>query len=169
MRFLIHWPLGAIFLCCGVPLVSAADSDSPVNAAVGPGHWRLLAAPYSYHFAPSAEHKPVWAIGVERQRSDGWLAGASYFSNSFGQPSSYLYVGHQWQGLFGQPQLLAQASGGLMYGYRPPYEDKVPFNHNGFSPGALLSLGWQFNRQWAANVHLLGFAGLMFQVSYELR
>ena len=50
------------------------------------------------------------------------------------------------------------------------YEDKVPFNYNGFSPGLLLS-AWagQFTREFSAQVNLLGSAGLMFQLSYDLR
>ena len=34
-----------------------------------------------------------------------------------------------------------------MYGYRGEYEDKVPLNSNGFSPGLLLSLGWAFDKR----------------------
>ena len=33
------------------------------------------------------------ALGAERQGDTGWLYGGSYFSNSFGQPSAYAYVG----------------------------------------------------------------------------
>ena len=108
-------------------------------------------------------------MGFERQRSDDWLAGASYFRNSFGQPSAYLYVGKRFPALFGMEQLHGQATGGLMYGYRGKYEDKVPFNNNGFSPGATVSLGWQFNKNWALTAHALGDAAIMFQLSYDLR
>jgi hypothetical protein len=40
---------------------------------------------------------------------------------------------------------------------------------NGFSPGALVSMGWQFERRASAAVHLLGDAGLMLQLSWDLR
>jgi len=136
---------------------------------LGPGYWRLAVSPFSYHFRYSAEHQYVWAMGGEWQRPDDWLAGASYFSNSFGQPSAYLYVGKRWTNLFGEPRLFTQLSGGLLYGYRGKYEDKVPLNHNGFSPGALVSLGWQFNRNFALTGHLLGDAGVMLQLSWDLR
>ena len=136
---------------------------------MGQGYWRLAVAPFSHHFRYSAEHRYVWALGGEWQRTDDWLAGASYFNNSFGQPSAYLYVGKRWTSLFGEPQLFAQASGGMLYGYRGKYEDKVPLNHKGFSPGALVSLGWQFNKHVAVTGHMLGDAGAMVQLSYDLR
>ena len=124
-------------------------------------------SPFSLHFRYSPEHKYVWAMGAEHQRNDNWLAGASYFSNSFGQPSAYLYVGKRYPQVFGQTQLFAQWSVGLLHGYRGQYKDKVPLNYRGFSPGALVSLGWQFSHQTSATVHMLGDAGMMVQLAYE--
>lgn len=132
------------------------------------GHWRFVISPFSHHFRYSAEHRYVWAIGMERQRGDNWIAGASFFRNSFGQPSSYLYVGKRFPSLFDQPQLFGQFSAGMMYGYRGAYQSKVPANYKGFSPGALVSMGWQFTPRVAATVHMLGDAGMMMQLSYEL-
>lgn len=128
-----------------------------------------MASPYSYHFSRSPNHKHVWALGAERIRPDGWLAGASYFSNSFGQPSGYVYVGKTFPNFLGYPKVFAQASGGVMYGYRKPFAHKVPFNENGWSPGALLTLGYEIKPDHAVAVHLLGFAGLMFQYSVDFR
>ena len=132
------------------------------------GHWRFVLAPFAHHFRYSEEHRYVWGMGMERQRGDDWIAGASFFKNSFGQPSSYLYVGKRFPALFDQPQLFGQVSGGLLYGYRGKFQHKVPLNSNGFSPGALVSLGWQFTPRVAATAHMLGDAGVMFQLSYEL-
>jgi hypothetical protein len=176
MKFISRRPLGAIFLSATAAL--AISTPDPAQAQEGPGliartmgqgHWRLAASPFSHHFRYSEEHRRVWAVGGEWQRSDDWLAGASYFSNSFGQPSAYLYVGKRWPKLFGQEQLFAQASGGLLYGYRGKYEDKVPLNNNGFSPGALVGLGWQFTKNFSVTAHMLGDAGVMFQLAYDLR
>jgi len=133
------------------------------------GHWRVASSPATVHFRHSPEHRPVWALALERQRLDGWLLGASRFSNSFGQPSAYLYVGRRWPGLWGQDPLYGQVSAGMMYGYRGQFEDKVPLNNNGFSPGALVTLGWQFNRKASVAAHMLGDAGLMLQFSWDLR
>ena len=146
------------------PMAAQADDG---RGQLGPGHWRALVSPFSLHFRYSPEHKYVWALGAEHQRDDNWLAGASYFSNSFGQPSAYLYVGKRYPQVFGQPQLFAQWSAGLLYGYRGQYKNKVPLNYRGFSPGALVSLGWQFSQQTSATVHMLGDAGMMVQLAHE--
>lgn len=135
----------------------------------GPGYWRALVSPATQHYRYNPEHRPVWAIGVERQCADEWLAGGSYFSNSFGQPSAYLYIGQRTQGLLTQPKLFFQWSAGLLYGYRGKYENKVPLNVNGFAPGALVTLGWQFDKQTSVAVHALGDAGLMLQLAYDIR
>jgi hypothetical protein len=171
MKCPIDRPFGAILLCCCLALAALPPTARADDAAglLGPGHWRLTVSPLSYHFHYSADHRYVWAIGAERQRDDDWLAGAAFFSNSFGQPSGYLYVGKRWPGLLGEPQLFGQASGGLLYGYRGRFKNKVPFNVNGYSPGALVSLGWQFNAKTSACLHLLGDAGLMVQLGYEWR
>jgi hypothetical protein len=151
---------------CAAPLASMSQTDTS-----GGDFWRLVASPYTVHFhSPNEdEHEPIYMIGLERQRNDGWVWGGIYFSNSFGQPSAYLYLGERFHGFSPWPQLFAQWTAGLLYGYKYPYDDKVPLNVNGFSPGATLSLGWQFTRQFSAQANLLGGAGMMFQVSIDFR
>ena len=175
MNRLFRRPLGALTLfsaaACALPGTAAAAEGpglrpNPPSAA---GYWRLVGSPFSQHFRYSDEHRPVWALGAEYQRGDDWLAGGSYFSNSFGQPSAYVYVGKRFPALFGQQQLFGQLSGGLMYGYRGAFQNKVPLNYNGFSPGALVSLGWQFDKRFAMTAHMLGDAAIMLQLSFDLR
>lgn len=157
-------------VACGLAAApSAVLAQQEESMLGGPGHWRLALSPYTLHFNPSDEHRPVWAIGVERQADTGWLYGGSYFSNSFGQPSGYIYLGQRYEQLFDRPPLYFQWSAGLLYGYRGKYKNKVPLNYNGFSPGALVSLGWEFTHQSAGQLNLLGDAGLMFQYSYAFR
>jgi len=154
MQFIVPrglWPLCGGLLLAALPARAQTESPpEPRTDWIGPGYWRVPLSPFSHHFRYSAEHRYFWAFGVERQRSDDWLAGVSYFRNSFGQPSSYTYVGKRFPGLLDQPELFAQASAGILYGYRGilygyrgKYKTKVPLNYNGFSPGALVSLGWQ--------------------------
>jgi hypothetical protein len=169
-------PFGAFLLSAALVALAvqpAAAADEPKAPAgpglMGTGFWRLAVSPFSAHFRYSAEHRYVWAVGAEWQRNDNWLGGASYFSNSFGQPSAYIYVGKRFPAMFGVPELFGQLSGGMLYGYRGKYEDKVPLNYKGFSPGALAGMGWQFNKTTSAVVHLLGDAGFMVQLSYDLR
>jgi len=121
------------------------------------------------HFNPNLAHKPVWAVAIERQRDDHWLYGGSYFSNSFGQDSGYLYLGRQYPDLLDRPQLFFQWSAGLLYGYKGSFKDKVPLNYKAFSPGATASVGWQFDPQFAAQIALVGTAGLMLQLSHDFR
>jgi hypothetical protein len=129
--------------------------------------WEVTLSPYAYHFSSDPQHKPTWLIGLERQRADGWLWGGAYFSNSFGQKSGTVYFGYVWDNLFDVPKLYAKLVGGLMYGYVDPYEDKVPFNHNGYSPIVVPALGYRLTPKDALQVSMLGTAGLMF--SYNRR
>jgi hypothetical protein len=149
----------------------SSSASAAIDEFVGPGFWRLMGSPYTIHWGADEEglHEPVYMIGLERQRSDGWAWGGTYFSNSFGQPSGYVYFGERvthftsWDGLF------FQWTAGILYGYKYPYQDKVPFNYKGFSPGATVSLGWQFTRQFSMQAIALGTAGLMFQLAWDFR
>ena len=130
----------------------------------------LILSPFTHHFNHSDEHEHVWLVGLFRERADGAIAGAAFFNNSFGQPSVYLFpFGKIYRGIFNEPQLYAKVTAGLLYGYRGRYEDKVPFNSNGFSPGIVPALGWQHESGYQAQVNLLGNSAVMFQVSVPLR
>jgi len=151
----------------------AGEAKPPAAEAsfLGEGFWRVMGSPYTIHWGADEEglHEPVYMIGAERQRMDGWLAGGTYFSNSFGQPSVYFYVGEKVTNFSPWDKLFIQWTAGILYGYKEPYENKVPFNVNGFSPGATVSLGWQLTREVSMQAIALGTAGLMFQFAFDLR
>lgn len=126
-----------------------------------------MASPYTIHYSRDPNHRPVWMLGVERQRDDDLLWGLCYFSNSFGQPSGYVYGGQRLYDFSPWPQLFAQWTAGLMYGYKGEYQDKVPFNHRGYSPGVVLAFGWQFSPRYSLQANVLGNSALMLQVSVE--
>ena len=65
-------------------------------------------------------------------------------------------------------QLFFQVSAGILYGYKEPYEDKVPFNHHGVSPGAVGAVGWEFTHAISAQINVLGDSAFMFQLSFDL-
>ena len=135
----------------------------------GPGDsTRIIASPYTLHWSPSANHRPTWMIGAEKQYAGGVLLGAAYFSNSFGQDSATVYRGERLKNWSPYEKLYAQWTAGLMYGYKPPYNDEVPLNFRGFSPMVVLSLGWQLTPRYAFQVNALGAAAVMFQVSMEM-
>ncbi len=143
---------------------------APIDSAPASGDfWRLNFSPSTFHYSRSPEHSDVWLIGAERHFADSTLLGAAFFSNSFGQPSVYAYGGKHLTNFSRFEPLFAQWTVGVVYGYKPPYEDKVPLNYKGFSPVGVLSLGWQFNRTYSAQVNLLGTSAVMFQVSADLR
>jgi len=173
---LVNAPALLLALTLGTACVVAqAQADKPPadadKAADSGDFWRLMGSPYTvhYHKDNEGEHQPVYMIGLERQRSDGWVWGGVYFSNSFGQPSGYVYVGEKVINFSRWDKLFFQWTAGLMYGYVYPYEDKVPFNYKGFSPGATVSLGWQFTREFSMQAITLGAAGLMIQLAIDLR
>lgn len=155
----------ALFFC-----TSSAWADGEVT-------WQLQASPYTYHFHPSAEHKPVRLIGLERHEggcalpygpSAKALWGVSYFSNSFGQPSGFGYYGCTIDKLMGHDKLFLKGSVGILYGYKPPYDHKVPLNYKGWSPGVVVGLGYHFTPKLSGQVNMLGNSALMFALNYSL-
>lgn len=148
---------------------AAAPAASTPHTTPTGDTWRVIASPYTYHYSYNPEHRPVHMIGLERQYAGGFVLGGSWFRNSFGQPSAYVYAGRRFDHVGGYASPFVQLTGGLLYGYKPPFENKVPLNHGGFSPGAVLSLGWQFTPMYSAQVNVLGNSALMFQFSADFR
>ena len=95
------------------------------------------------------------------------FCGLALFRNSFGQPSAYAYVGKQWSGLMGNPQLFAKVSAGLIYGYKGKYQHKIPFNDYGIAPAIIPAVGYAFNREDSVQVMVLGTAGLLFSYGHR--
>jgi hypothetical protein len=129
---------------------------------------RIIASPYTLHWSPSPNHRKTWMFGGEKQYADGLVLGAAYFSNSFGQDSATVYRGRRLNQWSSYEKLYAQWTAGLMYGYKGQYADQVPLNFRGFSPVAVLSLGWQFTPKYALQLNALGTAAVMFQLSMEM-
>lgn len=127
------------------------------------GVWELVISPGAYHFSNEDAHTHVYLVGIEREQPDNFLWGFSAFQNSFGQASAYAYYGYTWNEFWpGHPNWYIKLTGGIIYGYTGKYEDKVPFNHNGFGLGIIPGLGYRFTPKDAAQINLLGSAGLIF-------
>ena len=148
-------------------LSSSAWAQSILPELSGPDiktHWQF--SPYTLHYSYDVEHRPVKSVGLEREHADGKLDGLVYFSNSFGQESAYFYPwGGIYKNIFGVQPLSFKWTAGVLYGYKPPFEHKVPMNYKGFSPGAIIAFAYKFNSGWEAQVDMLGTAALMFQVN----
>jgi hypothetical protein len=130
----------------------------------------VLISPYTKHYTYSPTHERVWLIGMEQQSPDKSLRGAAFFSNSFGQETIYVFPwGGRYDNVFGMTGVYAKWTAGLMYGYKAPYEDKVPFNYKGFSPAIIPSIGYQISDRWAVEALFLGKAALMLGTSIRYK
>ena len=166
MKF-ANWARGlgiSLGLACAFHAPMAYAQDDHLAAPFD--GWELTISPYTYHFSREW-HTDVLLVGLERHRGDNWLWGGALFRNSFGQPSGTAYFGYQWNNLFGVPALYFKLVGGVMYGYVDEYEDKVPYNHNGFSPIILPGIGYRLTPKDALQVIALGGNAIMF--SYNRR
>jgi len=156
----------AVALTCSMSW--AAEDDVP-KKFVNDGAWRIEASAYTHHFSYNEDHKYVWAIGLEREAKDQSLYGLTVFSNSFGQPSAYAYYGRVYRNLWGLSEsLYFKLTGGLLYGYKEPYEHKVPFNYHGFSPAIIPGFGWRLDQDWSVQMNFLGNAAVMLMVTRKL-
>lgn len=128
----------------------------------------IQAAPGVIHFNPSPDHTDYsWLVGAEWQHSSRWLAGYSYFNNSFGQKCHYLYGGRWWPLREHDPNWYLKLAGGLVAGYKQPHEDAIPYNHKGIAPGIVPGIGYRMNRL-NIQLNLLGASALMVTVGYDL-
>jgi hypothetical protein len=126
----------------------------------------VFVSPYTHHWRHAENHRPVALVGVVRHLPGDRACGASLFSNSFGQPSAYAFTAWEWPRLSARrPQWYASLSAGILYGYVEPYQNKVPLNVRGFSPGVIPALGYRLTEGRSAEVHVLGTAALMFGLS----
>jgi hypothetical protein len=151
-----------------LPALACAQNAEP-DRSLESSKLRLQASPYTVHFNPKTEHKNVVLLGLEREYKDGALQGAALFSNSFGQDSAFVYPwGGVYKDIFGVRDLSFKWMAGVIYGYKPPYENKVPLNYKGFSPGFIPALNYQITPRWSAQLNWLGTAGIMFAVNAEI-
>jgi hypothetical protein len=142
---------------------------APGEAVAAPYRWRLELSPYTTHFSYNVEHRHVILAGLERESTaDNRFVGLALFSNSFGQESGYLYMGKSYYNVVESlPQLYLKISAGVLYGYKAPFNHKVPLNYKGFSPGIIPAAGWHFGSGWNAQIDLLGTAGLTYSLVKE--
>jgi hypothetical protein len=129
----------------------------------------LILSNYIHHYSEDASHKNVMVVGLEREYIEGKIEGLGLFSNSFGQTSVYLYPwGSAYKHIGGVENLFFKWTAGVLYGYLPPYDKKVPLNYKGLSPAAVIALGYEFRPRWSAQVNALGNAAWMLQFDLPL-
>jgi len=157
-----------VFASCMAVAGALGPSPDALSEEVG-GRLMLQGSPTVIHFDPSPEHtKWSWAVGGEYIWPSRWLAGLTYFNNSFNQKSQYIYGGYYWRLTDDAARYwYFKLSGGVILGYKEPYENKIPFNNDGVAPGIVPGLGYQYDR-FNVQVNLLGTAGLMITVGYDV-
>ena len=132
----------------------------------GDARYELFASPYTHHWRFDVEHRHVSLVSLSRLLPDQRLCGAALFTNSFGQPSAYAFMGKTWNDLApGWPQVYATVTAGIIYGYVGAYKDKVPLNVGGFSPVIVPSVGYRFHRHLGLEVQILGTAAFMVGIN----
>jgi hypothetical protein len=134
----------------------------------GDGSRELFVSNYTKHWSPSDTHERVLSMSLQQHLANHRFCGFSLFSNSFGQPSVYVYLGKSWPGFIpSAPKVFASLSAGVLYGYVYPYQNKVPANVGGFSPAIVPTLGYQLTPQVAIQTQWLGFAAVMLGASWR--
>lgn len=123
--------------------------------------------PYVAHRDDDNDHNQ-WPhlVGVEWESGSHWLVGGAAFKNSYYQRAAYVYGGRRWFLDRVHPNLYVKLSAGLVYGYKDPYEDRLPINNNGYGLGFVPALGYQFGRA-NAQIVLLGTAAVTFTFGYD--
>jgi hypothetical protein len=133
------------------------------------GRLTVKLAPVVYHYSSDPDHNnQPRLVGLEWERSDLWNMGGVHFRNSFDQPSQYLYVGRRWFPDALPSPVYLKLTGGVMLGYKDPYDDKIPLNHRrGVAPAILPAAGYQLERMRVQLVPL-GTAGLMVTFGFHI-
>jgi len=121
--------------------------------------WYIFTSVYTKHWDDDPDHvNNQKMIAGEAQMRNNWVFGLGFFDNSFGQNSQYLYAGYKWD-LFGSKLFYFKLTGGLLHGYKEPYEDKIPLNGLGVAPAILPVLGFQY-KYFVTELNVAGTAAI---------
>ncbi len=128
------------------------------------GRWYFQTSALTRHVNPSPEHTNYQRmLDFEYWNPDRWIWGATFLRNSFNQPTQYIYMGRLWRPLNSAPMFHLKLTGGVIHGYKGEYRDKIPFNHYGYAPALMPSIG--ISGKWfASEIVILGTAAMMITV-----
>ena len=143
-------------------MLLAAGNASAMEIA----EWRFQTSIYTHHWSSDPDHvSNSKLIGFEFATTKRWIGGFAYFDNSFGQPSQYLYAGYEWP-LFKTDWAYFKLTGGLLHGYKEPYEDKIPANGLGVAPAIVPAFGFKYKRV-LSEIQILGTAAVTWTVGFN--
>lgn len=152
--------IGAIVITLALLLVSTTASAMEI------AEWRFRTSLYTKHWSPDPDHvNNQKLINIEFETTTRWIYGFAHFDNSFGQPSQYLYSGYSWP-LFGKDWAYFVLTGGILHGYKEPYEDKIPLNNLGFAPAIVPTFGLKYKRVFT-ELQILGTAAVTVTAGFS--
>jgi hypothetical protein len=125
-------------------------------------------SPYVYHRFNNTDHNQYpRMLGLEYESAGHWILGGLAFRNSYYQDSAFIYGAKRWFLDSTDQHFYVKLAVGLVYGYKEPYEHKLPVNHDGYGLGIAPTLGYQFRR---ANVQfaILGVSTVAITFGYDL-
>jgi hypothetical protein len=126
------------------------------------GFWQAQTSVYTRHFSPDPDHNNRQnLIGLEWNDTSAWIFGGATFRNSYDQQSVYGYAGKRFDST--DYPVYLKLSGGLLYGYKGEYRDKIPLNNLGVAPVIIPSAGVHLGPVTAELV-LLGVSATMINV-----
>jgi hypothetical protein len=147
----------------------SAEEEEPSETQVNPwdiAGWNIATSLYTKHFDPDPDHvNNQKLIGLEAVFENDWLAGIAVFDNSFGQNTQFMYVGKTWP-IMRSEYWYVKLMGGLLHGYKEPYEDKIPLNELGIAPAILPALGFRYKRVMV-EANLAGIAALTITAGFR--
>ncbi len=164
------WARAGLACCLLFACAQLCADDTPGHlAAPGPwtlDKWRLQTSLYTHHWSYNPEHNDhQHLINVEAVFENNWLAGGAIFDNSFGQNSWFLYMGYEWP-LFGSKYFYIKLVGGLLYGYKDEYKDKIPLNGNNIAPAIIPILGAQY-KWFFTELDIAGTAAITWTAGFQ--
>ena len=128
--------------------------------------WRFRTSLYTKHWDPDPDHvNNQNLINLEFETTNKWFYGLAWFDNSFGQSSQFLYGGYKWD-LFSKDWAYFALSGGLIHGYKEPYEDKIPLNELGVAPAIVPTFGVKYKRVFG-EIQILGAAAITVTAGFS--
>lgn len=146
----------------------SAQATTPAESSTDSYRYEVFFSPHTHHWTDSEDHRPVVNVSLSQRLPNQRFRGLSLFTNSFGQPSAYAFVGKSWPGFIAAlPNVYASVSAGIIYGYVDEFQDKVPLNVGGFSPAIIPAIGVRLSPRAAVEVHILGTAALMFGTTWR--
>ncbi len=160
------------------PVLPAAPADPAASIWDAREPWRtdrfyIQTSVYTVHFSSDPNHDNTQdLIYGEWRMPYRWLEGqpligAAVFDNSFGQSSQFVFGGVLWRPIEKAPEFYIKVAAGILHGYTGEYQDKVPYNHNGWSPGIVPGVGYCYKR-FCGEMILFGGAGMLWTIGVTL-